>query len=60
VNGQLGRFGRKATDATLLGFNAGAFQNEMGIMSSVAPQEQLLVGIPFPFDETIVPESGPS
>ena len=34
VNGQVARFGRKATDASLLGFNAGAFQNEMGVTST--------------------------
>jgi CxxC motif-containing protein (DUF1111 family) len=59
VNGQLARFGRKATDITLIGFNAGAFQNEMGIVSSVAPLEQLLVGVPFPFAASISPTSGP-
>lgn len=58
VNGQLARFGRKATDATLLGFNAGAFQNEMGITSSVAPLEQLLVGVPFPFTKSVSPTTG--
>jgi CxxC motif-containing protein (DUF1111 family) len=55
VSGQVARFGRKATEVTLLGFSAGAFQNEMGITSSVAPLEQLLVGIPFPFDKSISP-----
>jgi len=56
ANGKLLRFGRKATDETLLGFNAGAFQNEMGITSSVAFDEQLLVGVhPFPFSSAISP-----
>jgi CxxC motif-containing protein (DUF1111 family) len=55
ANGKLLRFGRKATDETLLGFNAGAFQNEMGITSSVAFNEQLLVGVDFPFLSTISP-----
>ncbi|HEV8448516.1 MAG TPA: di-heme oxidoredictase family protein [Gemmatimonadaceae bacterium] len=59
VSGEVARFGRKATDVTLLGFNAGAFQNEMGITSSIAPAEQRLAGIPFPFDETIDPIPGP-
>jgi CxxC motif-containing protein (DUF1111 family) len=59
VNGQVARFGRKATDATLLGFNAGAFQNEMGVTSTVAPAEQLLAGVPFPFATTIDPIAGP-
>jgi len=55
ANGKLLRFGRKATDETLLGFNAGAFQNEMGITSSVAFNEQLLVGVYFPFSKAISP-----
>ena len=58
ANGKLLRFGRKATDETLLGFNAGAFQNEMGITSSVALAEQLLVGVPFPFSSAISPTTG--
>jgi CxxC motif-containing protein (DUF1111 family) len=58
ANGKLLRFGRKATDETLLGFNAGAFQNEMGITSSVAPKEQFLVGVPFPFPLEISPTVG--
>jgi CxxC motif-containing protein (DUF1111 family) len=58
VNGQLARFGRKATDATLLGFNAGAFQNEMGVTSTVAPAEQALFGVPFPYDAKIDPIAG--
>jgi CxxC motif-containing protein (DUF1111 family) len=59
VNGQLARFGRKATDATLMGFNAGAFQNEMGVTSTIAAAEQPLAGVPFPFDATIDPIAGP-
>jgi CxxC motif-containing protein (DUF1111 family) len=59
ANGKLLRFGRKATDETLLGFNAGAFQNEMGITSSVASAEQLLVGVPYPFSSAISPTVGP-
>jgi CxxC motif-containing protein (DUF1111 family) len=55
ANGKLLRFGRKATDETLLGFNAGAFQNEMGITSSVAPDEQRLAGVGFPFLPPISP-----
>jgi CxxC motif-containing protein (DUF1111 family) len=59
VNGQLLRFGRKATDATLLGFNAGAFQNEMGVTTNLALAEQSLSGVsPFPFDATIDPVAG--
>jgi CxxC motif-containing protein (DUF1111 family) len=59
VNNQVARFGRKATDVTLLGFNAGAFQNEMGVTSNTAAAEQLLVGVPFPFAQTIDPIAGP-
>jgi len=59
VSGQLLRFGRKATDATLLGFNAGAFQNEMGVTTNLALAEQSLDGVtPFPFDITIDPVVG--
>jgi len=59
VNGQLLRFGRKATDPTLLGFNAGAFQNEMGVTTNLALAEQSLSGVtPFPFDITIDPMVG--
>ena len=58
ADGKLLRFGRKATDETLLGFNAGAFQNEMGITSSVALAEQLLVGVDFPFSSAIAPIKG--
>jgi CxxC motif-containing protein (DUF1111 family) len=59
VNGQLLRFGRKATDATLLGFNAGAFQNEMGVTTNLALAEQSLAGVsPYPFDTSIDPMSG--
>jgi CxxC motif-containing protein (DUF1111 family) len=59
VNGELARFGRKATDPTLLGFSAGAFQNEMGVTSSVAAAEQPLAGVPFPFSSSIDPIGGP-
>ena len=58
VNGQVARFGRKATDVTLLGFNAGAFQNEMGVTSSIAASEQALAGVPFPYVTTIDPIAG--
>src|SRR5205085_1647010 len=59
VNGQVARFGRKLTDVTLLGFNAGAFQNEMGITNSLGSAEQRLAGVGFPFDETVSPTTGP-
>jgi CxxC motif-containing protein (DUF1111 family) len=55
--GRIGRFGRKATDATLLEFNAGAFNNEMGLTSPVAPTEQQLVG--WPYDNVVDPAPDP-
>jgi CxxC motif-containing protein (DUF1111 family) len=59
ANFQVLRFGRKPGHPNLTTFNAGAFQNEMGITNSVAASEQLLMGVPFPFDATIDPISGP-
>jgi CxxC motif-containing protein (DUF1111 family) len=41
-DGRVGRFGRKATDAELVKFNAGAFQNEMGITNPMALLEPQL------------------
>jgi Di-haem oxidoreductase, putative peroxidase len=55
--GQPARFGRKATDAGLLGFNAGAFMMEMGITNQFHSDEQPLVGVGFPYDQTIDPVS---
>ena len=59
VGGTVGRFGRKATDPDLLGFNAGAFLMEMGVTSNRQPVEQLLVGAAYPFDLAIDPVPGP-
>jgi CxxC motif-containing protein (DUF1111 family) len=47
-DGRIGRFGRKAVAATLREFNADAFINEMGITSSIAPNEMLPAGNPLP------------
>ena len=57
-DGRIGRFGRKATDATLLEFNAGAFQNEMGVTNPLAATEPQLVGTTFDtfLDPTPEPE----
>lgn len=59
VGGKIGRFGRKATDPDLLGFNAGAFLMEMGATSNLAPTEQLLASAAYPFDAAIDPVAGP-
>jgi CxxC motif-containing protein (DUF1111 family) len=56
-DGRIGRFGRKATDATLLEFNAGAFQNEMGVTNPLAATEPQLVGTTF--DTNLDPTSEP-
>jgi CxxC motif-containing protein (DUF1111 family) len=49
VGGQPGRFGRKATDPDLLGFNAGAFMMEMGLTNQFQTAEQKLVGFAYPY-----------
>ena len=49
VGGQPARFGRKATDPDLLGFNAGAFMMEMGITNQFQTAEQKLAGYPYPY-----------
>jgi len=59
VAGALGRFGRKATDPDLLGFNAGAFLMEIGVTSTMASLEQLLAFADYPFDAGIDPVTGP-
>jgi CxxC motif-containing protein (DUF1111 family) len=43
----VGRFGRKASVASLTEFNAGAFFNEMGVTNSFNPFEGTLAGAPF-------------
>jgi CxxC motif-containing protein (DUF1111 family) len=45
VGGRVGRFGRKAGDATLDGFNAGAFLQEMGITNPEHPEENNIGGL---------------
>lgn len=45
--GQPARFGRKATDAELLRFNAGAFMMEMGISNQFQMTEQQLTGFTY-------------
>jgi CxxC motif-containing protein (DUF1111 family) len=46
-SGRVGRFGRKASVASLTEFNAGAFFNEMGVTNSFNPFEGTLAGAPF-------------
>ncbi|HXY31391.1 MAG TPA: di-heme oxidoredictase family protein [Gemmatimonadaceae bacterium] len=43
ANGHVGRFGRKANVDNLRDFNATAFLKEMGITSSLDPQEPLII-----------------
>jgi CxxC motif-containing protein (DUF1111 family) len=57
VGGRVARFGRKATDVSLRGFNAGAFSNEMGVSNSLNPTEQSLLN--FPFDNVVDPVADP-
>jgi len=47
-DGRIGRFGRKATTATLDEFNAGALFNEMGITNALNPVEGSVAGQPLP------------
>ena len=47
-DGRIGRFGRKATTASLDEFNAGAFFNEMGVTNALNPVEGSVAGQPLP------------
>jgi CxxC motif-containing protein (DUF1111 family) len=55
-NGRVGRFGRKASTATLTEFNAGAFSAEMGLTNRLHPQEGTIAGQPFPAGLDVTPE----
>ena len=59
-DGRIGRFGRKATTASLDEFNAGAFFNEMGITNALNPVEGSVAGQPLPagVDPAADPELG--
>jgi CxxC motif-containing protein (DUF1111 family) len=46
--GRVGRFGRKAQEATLREFNGGAFVMEMGITNPLSLVEQTVAGEPLP------------
>jgi CxxC motif-containing protein (DUF1111 family) len=47
-DGRIGRFGRKGQGQTLLEFNAGAFQNEMGVTNFLGLDEPLVSGQNYP------------
>jgi CxxC motif-containing protein (DUF1111 family) len=56
-NGRIGRFGRKAQEATLTEFNTGAFVMEMGVTNPGLLTEQTIHGTPLPDGvDLVVPE----
>jgi CxxC motif-containing protein (DUF1111 family) len=55
-NGRVGRFGRKATTASIDEFNAGAFFNEMGVTNSLNPAEGSVAGKPLPAGVDLAPD----
>src|SRR5881396_3241690 len=56
IDGRVGRFGRKAAVATLFDFNAGAFPQEMGVTTPLAPVEETINGAPVPPGTDPAPE----
>jgi CxxC motif-containing protein (DUF1111 family) len=56
ANGRVGRFGRKASVASLDEFNAGAFFNEMGVTNKLNPIEGTVAGQPLPGGVDLAPE----
>src|SRR5262245_11120367 len=54
--GHVGRFGRKASGASLAAFNEGAFRIEMGLTSSGEPVENSIAGKPLPGGVDPAPE----
>src|SRR5207244_9311199 len=56
TDGRVGRFGRKASVATLNEFNAGAFPQEMGITTPLSPVEETINGKPVPPDTDPAPD----
>ena len=56
IDGRVGRFGRKAAVAALLDFNAGAFPQEMGVTTPLAPVEETINGTPVPPDTDPAPD----
>jgi CxxC motif-containing protein (DUF1111 family) len=55
-SGALGRFGKKATAATLEEFSSGAFIYEMGITNADEPDEQTIHGNPLPVGADPTPD----
>ena len=55
-DGRIGRFGRKAQEATLTAFNTGAFVMEMGVTNPGLPTEQTIHGMPLPDGVDLLPE----
>jgi len=55
-DGRLGRFGRKAQEATLTEFNTGAFVMEMGVTNPGLLTEQTIHANPFPTGVDLHPE----
>jgi CxxC motif-containing protein (DUF1111 family) len=56
ADGELGRFGRKATFASIRHFVERAFVEEMGLTSTRFPEEENLAGHPLPADSDPVPD----
>jgi CxxC motif-containing protein (DUF1111 family) len=54
--GHVGRFGRKASGASLGAFNEGAFRIEMGLTSAGEPVENSIAGVPLPDGVDPLPE----
>lgn len=55
-NHRVGRFGRKATVASLDEFNAGAFFNEMGVTNLLNPAEGTVAGVRLPTGVDLAPD----
>lgn len=55
-NGRVGRFGRKASIASLDEFNAGAYFNEMGVTNALNPIEGTVAGQPLVPGVDLAPE----
>jgi CxxC motif-containing protein (DUF1111 family) len=55
-DGRIGRFGRKAQEATLTEFNTGAFVMEMGVTNPGLMTEQTIHGTPLPDGVDPLPE----
>ena len=56
IDGRVGRFGRKADTAALFDFVVGAYHEEMGITSPLAPAKKTVDGQPVPPDTILGPD----